>query len=327
MGLFSKGKKNMGKRRKLSMEFRYCEMPGRSPVLALLGDKGIQICKNNTDSLHFHNHLEIGYCYEGQGELVLGEQSLRFRADQFTIIPKNYPHMISADPGTVSHWEYLFIDEESLFGECYRKHLVKAEHMSARINSCAVLNSLSESPIIAGMIRQLLDITREPKDFYIEEAKGISLALLINIVRENQIRDQEENEVLEGKIPIPISQALDYITCHYMEPLKVEKLAAQCNMSESHFRRTFSSYMKISPLEYINLVRVHTACEYLKKTDIPVSDIAYKCGFITLSTFNRNFRHIMGNAPCEWRKRPENFEQQLLKFQIHWAAGWSGKIS
>ena len=93
-------------------------------------------------------------------------------------------------------------------------------------------------------------------------------------------------------------------------------------MSETHFRRTFSAYMKMSPLEYINLVRIQTACEYLKKTDVPVSDIAYKCGFTTMSTFNRNFKQIMGIAPYEWRKRPENFEQQLLKFQIHSEAGW-----
>ena len=312
----------MGKIKKARMEFRYCEMQGKSPVLALLGDRKIQTCENDAYLLHFHNHLEIGYCYEGQGEIILGEQSFRFRADQFTIIPKNYPHRISDDPGAASHWEYLFIDEESLFGECCRNCFIKAEHISARMNSRAVLNNVSESPMIAGMIRQLLDIMREPKEFYIEEAKGISLALLINIVRENQLREQADNEVLEDKITIPVSQALDYITCHYMEALEVKKLAVQCNMSESHFRRTFSAYMKMSPLEYINLVRVHTACEYLKKTDIPVSDIAYRCGFTTLSTFNRNFRHIMGTAPREWRKRPENFEQQLLKFQIHWDAGW-----
>ena len=121
---------------------------------------------------------------------------------------------------------------------------------------------------------------------------------------------------------IPISRALDYITLHYMEPLKIGELADWSHMSETHFRRIFSAYMKMSPLEYINLVRVRTACEYLKKTDVPVSDIAHKCGFNTLSTFNRNFKQIMGSAPYEWRKRPENFEQQLLKFQIHSEAGW-----
>lgn len=315
----------MSKKKKPKMEFRYYKMPDGSPILALLGDKWVQTYGNDVDYLHFHNYLEIGYCYEGQGELVLGEQSLRFKEEQFTVIPKNFPHTTNSDPGTISYWEYLFIDEDSFLREYYRGgSLGRVERMLERINSRASLKNVSESPVLAGMIRQILNIMREPKEFYIDEAKGILLVFLINIVRENQMEDseQEKNEVLEGKITIPISRALDYITLHYMEPLKVSELASWSHMSETHFRRTFSAYMKMSPLEYINLVRIQTACEYLKKTDVPVSDIAYKCGFTTMSTFNRNFKQVMGIAPYEWRKRPENFEQQLLKFQIHSEAGW-----
>lgn len=102
------------------MEFRYYKMPSGSPILALLGDKWVQSYGNDTDYLHFHNYLEIGYCYDGRGELVLGEQSLRFKPNQFTIIPKNYPHTTNSNPGTISYWEYLFVDEESLLREYHR---------------------------------------------------------------------------------------------------------------------------------------------------------------------------------------------------------------
>ena len=307
------------------MEFRYYKMPEGSPILALLGEKWMQAYGRDVDYLHFHNFLEIGYCYGGVGNMVLGEQNLRFKADQFTVIPKNYPHTTNSDPGTFSQWEYLFVDVEGIL----REHNgggtpMRTERMIQRINSRAALVNVKESPEIAGMIRQLLEIMRETKEYYLEEAKGILTALLINIARENHIEEPEfeETEELEGNVTIPISRALDYITLHYMEPLKVGELADWSHMSETHFRRTFSAYMKMSPREYINLVRVRTACEYLKKTDMPVSDIAHKCGFTTLSTFNRNFKQFMGSAPYEWRKRPENFEQQLFKFQIHSEAGW-----
>ena len=257
--------------------------------------------------------------------MVLGEQNLRFKGNQYSVIPRNYPHTTNSDPGTVSQWEYLFVDVENFL----REHngggaAMRTERMIQRINSRAVLVNVKESPRIARLIRQLLDIMRETKEYYLEEAKGILVALLINLVRENDLEDQEyeEHKELEGNVTIPISRALDYITLHYMEPLKVGELADWSHMSETHFRRIFSAYMKMSPLEYINLVRVRTACEYLKKTDVPVSDIAHKCGFTTLSTFNRNFKQITGYTPHEWRKRPENFEQQLLKFQIHSEAGW-----
>lgn len=119
-----------------------------------------------------------------------------------------------------------------------------------------------------------------------------------------------------------ITSVLDYVSYHYMEDIKVEDLANICYISETHFRRVFTSYMKMSPLEYINTVRVYTACELLETTDAPVADVAHKCGFTTNSTFNRNFKQLMGVTPLEWRKRPESYEQQLLRFDIHSEKGW-----
>ena len=170
------------------------------------------------------------------------------------------------------------------------------------------------------MIRGLLDIMRDTKEFYMEEAKGIMVALLVSIARENQ--GEKGLTEISGKVTIPVSRALDYITLHYMEPLKVEELARWCHISETHFRRVFTEFMQMGPLEYINLVRVQTACNYLKNTDESMADIAGKCGFTTLSTFNRNFKQVTGVSPSEWRRRPENFEQQLLKYWIHSEEGW-----
>ena len=55
--------------------------------------------------------------------------------------------------------------------------------------------------------------------------------------------------------------------------------------------------MNMSPLEYINQVRIRMACEHLKRTDEPIAEIAVKCGFSTNSTFNRNFKQLLGVTP------------------------------
>ena len=65
-----------------------------------------------------------------------------------------------------------------------------------------------------------------------------------------------------------ITRVLDFVSYHYMEDIRIEDLAKICHISETHFRRVFTSHMKVSPLEYINSVRIHTACEFLQKTDI-----------------------------------------------------------
>lgn len=303
------------------MEFRYYQMSAGSPILALLGQKWVQNYGNGVDYLHFHNYLEIGFCYEGDGFLVLGEDEPRFSGREFTVIPPNYPHTTNSDVGTISRWEYLFIDVEG-FMKRFLDSPVKAEKMIQRIYSKALFLREEEYPSISAKILKIMNIMRDGEEFYLEEAKGVLAALLVEIARLN--RPSEEDRVAEetGKLTNMITRVLDFVSYHYMEDIKVEDLAKSCHISETHFRRIFTSYMKVTPLEYINTVRIQTACELLQKTDDPVADIAHKCGFTTNSTFNRNFKQIMGVTPIEWRKRPESYEQQILKFDIHSEEGW-----
>lgn len=309
------------KRRKPKMEFRYYQMSAGSPILALLGQKWVQNYGNDIDYLHFHNYLEIGFCYEGEGCLVLGEEESRFHKREFTVIPPNYPHTTNSDLGTVSKWEYLFIDVEG-FVKSFLDNPVKADKVIQRIYSRALHLREENQPGLAAKILKIMDIMRHLEEFYLEEAKGILAAFLAEVARLNRKSEEEPVQEEKGKLTNMISRALDFISYHYMEDIKVEDLAKYCHISETHFRRVFTAHMKVSPLEYINTVRIHTACEHLQKTDDSVADIAHKCGFTTNSTFNRNFKQIMGVTPNEWRKRPENYEQQLLNYEIHSEEGW-----
>lgn len=312
----------MSKKKKQTIEFRYYKMPEGSYILALLGQKWVQSYGRDIDFLHFHNYMEIGYCYDGVGELVLGEQTYHFTGDEFTVIPKNYPHTTNSEPGTISRWEYLFIDVDGVLSDLYQRmgNTKRMNYMLQRISSEAIFQKAENRPKLAGIIRKLIEIMRNTEEFYVEESKGVLAELLVNIARENK-SDGKTTEPGRRMAP-PIARAMDYITLHYMEPVRIDELASWCHISETHFRRLFSECMNMSPLEYINLVRVQTACNYLKNTDQSIIDIANKCGFTTPSTFNRNFRQVTGVSPSEWRKRPENYEQQLLKSWIHSEQGW-----
>ncbi len=305
------------------MEYRYYRMPEGRKVFALLGEKWVQHYGRDIDYLHFHNYMEIGYCYEGTGTLTLGKKNYRFSGGEFTVIPQNYPHTTNSDDDTVSRWEYLFVDAEGILQETCGHNPIRQERMSRRLNSRALFLKEKDYPSLGGKVRRILDIMRNTEEFYQEEAAGLLTALLAGIARNNQETSEKEESGLEdSKFSVMIAQTLQYISTHYAEPIKVKELASICHISETHFRRIFSSYMNMSPLEYINQVRIRMACEHLKRTDEPIAEIAVKCGFSTNSTFNRNFKQLLGVTPMEWRKRPENYERQLLKFEIHSEEGW-----
>ena len=313
----------MAEKKKKKMEFRYYQLPPGSPILALLGEKWVQNYGDRTaDRLHFHNYMELGYCYYGAGDVVLGDDTYRFSGQQFTVIPSNFPHTTNSDPGNISRWEYLFVDVEVVLDGIFPDNALRKERALQRLYEKPWFLEEAEYPKEAAKIKEILNIMRKGDEFYLEEAKALLGCLLLEITRLNYTNKETRADAEQGRITCIVSRAMDYISDHYMEPIRVEQLAKYSHLSETHFRRVFTEYMHMGPLEYINTVRIRTACEHLKKTEEPVADIAHKCGFTTNSTFNRNFKQMMGVTPVEWRKRPENYEQRLLNYEIHTEKGW-----
>lgn len=77
--------------------------------------------------------------------------------------------------------------------------------------------------------------------------------------------DVSENEVKKKTGVSQITAALDYVRLEYANNIRVEELAKASHMSETHFRRVFESYMNMSPMDYINLMRVQKACDIMKR--------------------------------------------------------------
>ncbi len=286
------------------IEFRYYKMPENTPFLALFGDNWTQNYAKGIDCLHFHNYLEIGYCCSGTGTLALGKDEYHYEKGMFTVIPQNCLHATNSDPDTACSWEYLIVDTDELLRQVCQGSIRRSGQLIGRVNSRAFLNEEANCPKIGQSIRNILDLMRQKKEFYLEEATAETAVLLLNIAREN--RGNPNVEKMPQKETVPIAQSLDYISMHYMEPLKIEDLASNCHLSESHFRKIFSACMGMGPMEYLNMVRIRAACDQLKRTDDFVTDIANKCGFATFSTFIRNFKKITGVSPNEWRKRPDH---------------------
>lgn len=315
-------------RKKGKLEFRYYEIPFGEPLLALFGDSWIQTYGYDSydqriTDLHFHNLLEIGYCYEGSGEMQLENSSQEYESGTITVIPRNYPHTTYSQKGQICRWEYLFIDVERLVQLLYPEDDRYASRLCARINRQAFCTTSIRAPLMAMLIRTILKEMEQKQEMYDEVVRGLLRALFAEIFRQSP--DSSERELPAAqKHPefLQISDALEFIGAHYGEALKVKNLADVCHMSETHFRRLFTRYMGMHPVDYVNRVRIRMACERLKKTTESISDVAEKCGFASLVTFNRNFRKYMGITPNEWKKAPEAFERRMAGKRIAVLEGW-----
>jgi hypothetical protein len=80
----------MSRKKKPRMEYRYYEAPEKCPVLALLGEKWVQNYGYQIDYLHFHNMMEIGVCYYGEGTIVLEDKEIPYDGGAFTVVLSTY---------------------------------------------------------------------------------------------------------------------------------------------------------------------------------------------------------------------------------------------
>lgn len=94
-----------------------------------------------------------------------------------------------------------------------------------------------------------------------------------------------------------------YIRAHYAEELRLEQLSKMVVMSPSAFSRFFKQRTGKTLAEFIVDIRLGHAARMLIDTITPVSEVAYICGFNTLSNFNRLFRNRKGCSPSEFRER------------------------
>lgn len=108
---------------------------------------------------------------------------------------------------------------------------------------------------------------------------------------------------LPGSAPVSaaISAALAYIDDHLDEPLRVPELAAQAGLSPFQFDQRIRALFGLSPGQYLSRVRIGRACDRLKHTDAPLSELALECGYADQAAFTRQFHKSVGLTPGAYR--------------------------
>jgi len=66
--------------------------------------------------------------------------------------------------------------------------------------------------------------------------------------------------------------------------------------------RLFKQCFDTSPMDYIIRLRLLHACELLRETPASVGEIAYDVGFKDSNYFTRQFKHIIGRTPTQYRR-------------------------
>ena len=239
------------------------------------------------DVMHWHENLEIlVFLDDGKRVFNGGEEFVTQRGDIVVINSENTHCVRSVDcPG----YYYLFIISKEFcdsFGFNIGEVMLEKKIRDDRIFS--ILDSVFAE--------------KEKGSKYLDSfIKVKTLEVLLILFRDYQITDGQSDKN-SNKIQL-VKQVLKYLRENYKVNFSAEDLAKKLGYTKFYVSRVFKDVTGKNVITQLNEIRVTSAEELLRSTDMSMSEIAVACGFENSSYFGKVFKKINNMTPLEYRNR------------------------
>jgi AraC-like DNA-binding protein len=106
-----------------------------------------------------------------------------------------------------------------------------------------------------------------------------------------------------------IFDVVQYLIRHFNEPITTTQIAQRFHVSVSKINTDFYKITNQTLKSFCNHLKLVRAAELLAdNADLPIAEIAYRCGFSSESYFIQSFQKNMGMTPNAYRKQKKNEE-------------------
>jgi AraC-like DNA-binding protein len=102
---------------------------------------------------------------------------------------------------------------------------------------------------------------------------------------------------------LKIEPALEYMARNYRQKITNDFLASLCGISTVYFRKIFTATFGISPITYLQQLKINNAKEMLRSDFGSLTEIAISLGFLDIYDFSRAFKKHVGIPPSEYLKK------------------------
>jgi len=112
--------------------------------------------------------------------------------------------------------------------------------------------------------------------------------------------------IFEGRLDhgdAEIASAQAWLRDHFSVANPVEEMIRRSRLAERTFKRRFVAATGLTPIAYVQRLRIEDAKRRLERTDAPVDEISWRVGYEDSAFFRRLFRRTTGLAPGAYRKR------------------------
>lgn len=254
---------------------------------------------NEAYPVHWHNAIEILMPLKNYYIINISGKDYHLRESDVLIVPPGELHSMPAVPG------------RRLILQCDNANLIDVPALEAimrAINAPLLITPELNKELHIIAKKTMLDIMKlyETKSEISDVNIYTRLISFMVSIREFQfdqsklIMDCDDETINEYSEKF--GTVFKYIDNNYMYDISLEQLADVAGYSKYHFSRIFKQYNSMSYLQYINARRTKAAELLLLDPTIPITEVAMRSGFKSLTTFNRIFKEIKHCTPTDFKK-------------------------
>lgn len=253
---------------------------------------------------HFHPEFELVYILESYGKRIIGDSIEPFSAGDMVFIGSGLPHIWQNDEifykrADLKAKAIVLYFNKNIFSPVFfqMKETSKVNEFFQNASRGIKINGRTKEEV-SQKLKALLKKKNFEKIIGLFEILHIlSLSDDIDFITSDGYRAQLEHSEIDR-----LSEVYKYVQKNFKENISLTTIANISNLTPQSFCRLFKKRTGKSFVEYLNEVRISAACRYLLDTDWTVSEIAYNCGYKTVSNFNKLFKSISGFSPKVYRE-------------------------
>ncbi len=236
---------------------------------------------------HWHDFYELEVVLGGEGFMHINGVDYEIKQGLFYLLTPSDIHGY-----TVNGWIELInitFTPEAIENTVFAEKLYPME---------CIIGNADETILekLVFYIDRMDDEAKSDKKFNSKYISALLSCVLVELYRVGEVKP--DNRVSY----IPIQKAIYYIRTHFKEDITIKEIADFAGVSSVTLGRKFNEYIRRNVKEYIIEFRLAYAKKLLLQTRESVTDIAFYCGFNSLSYFQRSFEQKYGQPPKRYRK-------------------------
>jgi transcriptional regulator GlxA family with amidase domain len=100
-----------------------------------------------------------------------------------------------------------------------------------------------------------------------------------------------------------IETAQNWIGSHFSVANPIEEMIKRAGLTERTFKRRFTAATGLSPIAYVQRLRIEDAKRRLERTETAIDEIGWQVGYEEPAFFRRLFKRVAGLTPGTYRRR------------------------